>query len=355
MNFILSKYETRKGKDLIKINVIEDITALNIICPIWNRLLEESRTKSIFLTWEWIETWWNTYQADFDLLVLLAYYNDVPCGIAPLVVRKGQSPRLEFFGQNKAYGEYLDFIIRHDLEYEVAPALCNKIIELGTLGKWQCISFAAIPEESPNLSLIYRTFSQQGIHIQLSPPRVCRYIMMPSSWEEYLELKGKKLRKHVEYNERRLSRSGEIRIEFPRDESEINIFFYEFAFLHNHRWRTPMDSVFFEFHRQIAHQFFSLNRLILTRLCVGKTVVATKYDFIFDNKVWGYQGGWLRDYKDREVGTQMLCEVFKYSIGCGLREYDFLEGDSWYKQRWSTSFYNTFDLSYNSEEPAYIF
>ncbi len=339
---------------MIKIDVIEDITALKVVSPTWNRLLAKSWTKSVFLTWEWIETWWEIYHSDFKLLVLFAYYNDVPCGIAPLVVRRGRSPRLEFFGQNKAYGEYLDFIIVNGLECEVTPALCNKIVELGILGKWRCICFAVIPEESPNFLLICQAFSQQGVQIQRSPPRICRYITMSSSWEEYLALKGRKFRKKVEYNERRLSRSGEIRIEFPREAGEINRFFYEFAFLHNLRWRKPIDSVFLEFHRQIAHLFFSLNRLILGRLRVGEVVVATKYDFIFDNKVWGYQGGWLWEYKDREVGSQMLCEVLKYSIECGLREYDFLEGDSSYKRRWSTSFYNTLDLSYNNKEPAYI-
>lgn len=325
------------------------------LAPIWNNLLVKSRAKSVFLTWEWIETWWRTYHSGFDLLVLIAFEDGAACGIAPLIVRKGPNPRLEFFGQNKAYGEYLDFIVPISREDKVTPALCRKITELHEQGKWQRMNLAVMLEDSPNFSLIADSFRENGFEIDKSPERHCPYLEFPASWEQYIALKSDKLRKQIEYNERRLTRCGKLTIEFPNDISEVDDFYNDFVNLHNQRWAKPMDEVFFNFHRRIAHQLFPLNRLLLARLRVGQTIVAAKYDFIFDNKVWGYQGGWLNEFSKMEVGSVLLCEIFKYCINQGIREYDFLEGDSWYKRRWSTSSYSAFDLTFGNAGSAFIF
>jgi CelD/BcsL family acetyltransferase involved in cellulose biosynthesis len=88
---------------------------------------------------------------------------------------------------------------------------------------------------------------------------------------------------------------------------------------------------------------------------VGKTVIAARYDFVFENKVWSYQGGWLKEFGDRSVGTLLLCDVIKLCVRIGVHEYDFLEGDAPYKRRLSTSQRTAFDLVYRSQANAYIF
>jgi len=325
------------------------------LAPLWNKLLEKSSAKSVFLTWEWIDTWWQTYHASFNLSVLIALEDGAVCGIAPLIVRKEPNPRLEFFGQNKAYGEYLDFIVPGGREEQVTPLLCNKIAELHRQGEWNCMSLAVVLENSPNFSLIADSFRENGLEIHKSAKRSCPYLEFPENWDQYLALKSEKLRKQIEYNERRLTRHGEFRVEYPNNIDEVDEFYDDFVGLHNQRWDKPMDDVFFSFHRHIAHRFFPLNRLLLARLRVGQTIVAAKFDFVFDNKIWGYQGGWLKEFGKLEVGSILLCEIFKYCLQQEIREYDFLEGDSWYKRRWSTSSYWAFDLTYGAPGSTFIF
>ena len=57
-----------------------------------------------------------TYQFEFGLHLLHAHENIELIGIAPFVVRRGTSPRLEFVGQNKAYWEYVNFLVRTSLK-----------------------------------------------------------------------------------------------------------------------------------------------------------------------------------------------------------------------------------------------
>jgi hypothetical protein len=285
----------------------------------------------------------------------VALENGEPCGIAPLIVRQGKTTRLEFFGQNKAYGEYLDFIVPGGRESQVTPEICKKIAELHGLGVWHNMNLAVIREDSANFPHITNSLRQHGIEINQSAARFCPFVQLPISWEFYLTQKSGKLRKQIEYNERRLARHGSAVIEFPSNIEQVDEFFDDLIYLHNQRWDKAPDNVFFDFHRRIAHRFFPLNRLLLARLRLGQTIVAAKYDFIFDNKVWGYQGGWLTEFGKLEVGSILLCEIFKHCIHQGIREYDFLEGDDWYKRRWSTASYTAFDLTSGNGGSAYIF
>jgi CelD/BcsL family acetyltransferase involved in cellulose biosynthesis len=76
---------------------------------------------------------------------------------------------------------------------------------------------------------------------------------------------------------------------------------------------------------------------------------------VFDNKIWGYQGGWLPEFKDRDVGNVLMARILKDAIQNGRREYDFLEGAAWYKSKWSTAHHTAFDLVHGAPTNAYVF
>ena len=54
----------------------------------WNILLEKSENKNIFLTWEWLYTWWKTFKTKKKLNILLAYEETDLVGIAPIYSKK---------------------------------------------------------------------------------------------------------------------------------------------------------------------------------------------------------------------------------------------------------------------------
>ena len=180
---------------MITTEIIDDFKNLTLLRPSWDNLLIKSFSKSVFLTWEWVETWWHTYQSDFNLLVLVVKKDGVAFGIAPLIIRKGPSPRLEFFGQNKAYGEYLDFLVPAGEEAWVTPLLCKQIADLHQKGFWQSMNLAVMLENSPNQAIIRHSLNSMNLNTSLSQPRISPYVELPDRWEKYLEIKGKKLKK----------------------------------------------------------------------------------------------------------------------------------------------------------------
>ena len=99
----------------------------------WNGLLSQSASRTFFLTWEWIRSWWSAYGYPGDLRILAAFdAGGVLRGIAPLrhrkVYRYGQSvSALSFLGDGPISSDLdcsdcLDFIVAPGYERPVMEA-----------------------------------------------------------------------------------------------------------------------------------------------------------------------------------------------------------------------------------------
>ena len=55
----------------------------------WNDLLSNSSSDSIFLTWEWVSTWWKYFHSNSAPWIITARHPDTNqlLGIAPLVIK----------------------------------------------------------------------------------------------------------------------------------------------------------------------------------------------------------------------------------------------------------------------------
>jgi CelD/BcsL family acetyltransferase involved in cellulose biosynthesis len=319
----------------------------------WERLSGSMWQRSFFLSWDWIAEWFASWGDAFDLMILLARRRGIVVGIAPLVVRQDSERRLEFIGQNCAFGEYLDFLVPAGLEGAVVPAFARALLRLREQGRWRASCLATMLEASPTLLLLEREWRQRGMTFQRSATRLCRYVDLRSGWDGYRREKGRHFSGRMRYLHRRLSRHGEVKLELARTSAELDSFLDDFERLHARRWIEGMGERHLAFLRRLAKRLLPLGRLLLARLLVGRQVVAVKYDFIFDQKVWGYQGGWLPECSKLEVGSVLLAALLKFCAEQGLEQYDFLDGDAWYKRRWSNSMFRAVDLASETMQPAY--
>src|SRR5262245_50978146 len=101
-----------------RITVIDSLTGLAELAKPWNELLCESRSNSIFLTWEWIQAWTECFlKPDQHLFVLLLHKEGELIGLAPWCVRRLRHAgcwlrQIEFLGTPEAGSDYLDVIAR---------------------------------------------------------------------------------------------------------------------------------------------------------------------------------------------------------------------------------------------------
>src|SRR4051812_26586603 len=92
----------------------------------WNGLLSRTAADSIFLRWEWIQTWWKHFATpDRSLYVLAVRQSGQLVGLAPFYQQVVKSPRmkeLRFCGDDVS-PDHVDLIIAPGYEEAVGGAL----------------------------------------------------------------------------------------------------------------------------------------------------------------------------------------------------------------------------------------
>ncbi|HZB24764.1 MAG TPA: hypothetical protein VE379_01440, partial [Vicinamibacterales bacterium] len=164
----------------LQVDAIRDAAALAPLKAEWNSLLNSSRAPSLFLTWEWIRTWWDVYGGASRLFVLAV--RDASgrlVGVAPFKSSRRavggvyRYNELEFIGQGgDVTPEYLDVIAATGYEASVRAAILGR---LARDRSWGSINLQPFSTMSPHLDGLARELGGQGI-VQMDNRQVCPVI-----------------------------------------------------------------------------------------------------------------------------------------------------------------------------------
>ena len=104
----------------------------------WNALLETSASNCVFLTHEWLSTWWKHLADGRRLHVVTARKDGNLIGVLPLAERAPQFARmmpriLEFLGSGVIGSDYLDTIVAKESECEVMDAFADHLNRRGRM------------------------------------------------------------------------------------------------------------------------------------------------------------------------------------------------------------------------------
>lgn len=170
----------------MRIELISSEKELSDLKGEWNSLLHRSATETVFLTWEWISTWWSAYGTGKQLFVLVAR-GDLGeyLGIAPLYVeRSGRTRLLRFIGDGSHDSDYLDFIVLQDQEDAVLSAFFDYLKQVRK--KWDALQLNEIPKNSRNLEFMLGLAGRSRwlFHEEQVP---CGIRSLPPTWEEFLQ------------------------------------------------------------------------------------------------------------------------------------------------------------------------
>jgi CelD/BcsL family acetyltransferase involved in cellulose biosynthesis len=332
---------------MLTIRCITDERAFNTIGSQWNSLLQQSKSDSFCLTWEWIQTWWETFGESFQLLVLTAEDEHGKLyGIAPLMVSRGKDPithhirTLMFIGQEvDVTPEYLDFIALPGHEAEIMAAFSDYLIKYQR-DAWDIIRPERVLDSSVCLPHFIASMRTHGVEITRQQEVICRYVALDTSWDEYLKNKTQHFRKRWNNTRNRLYREGEIDYQFVPHDVSLKEAYDKLIELNRERWGEDGASFrsekYIQFHRRLCERIESQGWLLLVLMTLNGRVIAAKYDYLYAGKIWGNQGGWSREYQQKKVGEVFIGKLLEWGIEKQVGEYDFLGGDAEYKDRWGT-------------------
>ena len=331
----------------------------------WNGLLAASPADTIFLTWEWISTWWDVYGTDSRLYVLAVRDDDgTLVGIAPLRIRKrsrlGGLVRLrsvEFIGTGgDVTPEYLDLIARPGFDLAVADAVADVLQQDASI---DVIDLRSCPSASPCLARLRERLAQEGRGLlQLRHDSTCPSMRLPATWEIYWASRSRNHRKKLREYDRRCERELAIRLRLTSTPQEIDADMQTLMALHHRRWhhgsRAFQSDRYRKFHLRLARLLLDRGALRLFSLEAGPKVVASLYCFSYHGRYYYYQAGRDPDYSRYRVGLVLLHRAVGQAIAEGAHTFDFLSGDEDYKYTWADEQAVNLRLSHWKSGPARI-
>ena len=331
------------------LDLIVDKEKLLALEPEWNELLEISTANNIFLTWEWITTWWNHFGDKRQLYVLVARDSarETLLGIAPLNIHKkklrgGFLPHraLSFIGSNETAPDHLDFITNPEYENDIKAAFVGYIES--TQSRWDVLDFEGVSEHSTIINLLVQ--QKPSWHYFLSLKENAS-ITLPSSWEIMRANLGKNLRYNIGRYERKMEKEYPKRVQYAKieDESKVDIiietllkFAREVRQTHNEEHTLGSEKMLY-FHQKVAVKFLQKDWLRLYTLSIAEKTVAILYCYLHNNSVFYYQTGYDLQWKKYGTGRQILAYGVAQAITEGAKEFDFLRGGHGYKEQWANT------------------
>ncbi len=306
----------------------------------WNELLAASEADCLFLTWEWLHTWWKHLAEDRELAIRVVREGGRLTALAPLARRPARAsfghafPVLEFLGSGHVGSDYLDVIARAGHAREAVQALAEGLRRERAVMKWVNLG----PEACA--TRLAAELEEAGWSVEPAEINVCPYIPLEGkTWESYLAELGAEHRYNFHRKWKRLNREFAISFDRVRTADECRAGIELAMDLHKRRWRGDSDAFhtpeLTAFHREFAPLAWERGWLRLYVLRANERPVACLYGFLYGGRFYFYQSGFDPEYEKYSTGLVTMGLSIRSAIEEGAREFDLLHGDEAYKSHWS--------------------
>jgi CelD/BcsL family acetyltransferase involved in cellulose biosynthesis len=325
------------------IHVVEDARAFDALRGEWTELLNDSEADNVFLTWEWLFTWWKHLAGERTLHLLLVRSEAKLLAIAPFarsaprVARMLPLPSLEFLGSGTVGSDYLDVIIRRGSEDEALSALHHYLQHAGFV-----LDLAQLHAGASAARNLTNRLVRDGWRSVSHSSGICPYISLAGhTWESYIATLGADHRYNFHRRLKNARRSFRMRFAAACTPQECRAELDQLIELHNRRWQGHGGSDAFNsaeivrFHHEFAQLALDQQWLRLFVLEFDDVPVAALYGLFYQRVFSFYQSGYDPRYRKQSVGLLAMGLAIKSAVEDGAREYDLLHGEEAYKFHWA--------------------
>jgi len=333
------------GPAPLNVEIADSPEAFRNLRAQWRRLLENSHSNSVFLTWEWLFTWWKWYGGKGRLFILVVRDADGHIkGIGPLMTRKtlGIFHKLQLIGsESKVCSEYLDIIAEKGWEEHVARSIMRFLLR--RCFPWHILVLSSIRGDSPFLAVLRQLSEVRRLRSRLEVESINPFLSYPDTWDELLARFSRKTRRNIRYYKRRLD--NDFRVQFlpwsglfGRTQTVNVIKRLQQKSISRKGFRGVFaDPTYRNFHAEIMDLFHKKGWLyIVFLLCDGKPV-AFWYVYLYGDRCYAYQTGFDTDYSSYSVGTVLHSYVLQDTMSRGTRAFEYLRGNQRYKHYFANS------------------
>lgn len=283
----------------------------------WNELLQNCNSASVFLTWEWLFSWWQTFKKDHQLFIIGVHdAKGTLMGIGPFFLKKrtGCFRILTFIGGDSSVAsDYLDLIINRAADYEIREAILRYLITRRR--DWHLIVLPNLISTSPTYFALKQMSEENNMAWSEQLYGICPVLHLPKSYEEFISSLGSRTRRNIRNYDRRLKNNHQIEFTTGHQKPEL---IQSLLKLHHKRreklnaYTTFQHPKFIKFLNDVGRRFHDngMNRFYAFRR--NDRIIALFYFFEFQNELYLYQGGF--DNSELPSNISLMHTLFNASV-----------------------------------------
>jgi CelD/BcsL family acetyltransferase involved in cellulose biosynthesis len=323
-----------------EVALLREPAAFAVLAAEWDALLARSAADTVFLTADWLSTWWDVYGADAELRIATVREDGRLVAAAPCKVEERRRygldfRQLEFIGTGRAVcPDFLDLVVEAGREAELVPVLVEALL---ADGGWDKLALTDVPATSPVRPALVAALGGVGLRPRIEADRVCPYLPLPATWAELEARLTHNFRRNHRKKRRRLGATL-VRWEPGEDPGAA---LDSLAALHQDRMESSGRGGNFRkpdyrtFHERFAARAARNGWLYLAFLERDGRRIAGRYGFVYGGTYYAYQSGFDPAAADDSPGEVLLGMVIEDLIGRGVCEFNFLRGAQPHKFHWT--------------------
>lgn len=346
MNSFLNGQIEKAVQQGLRVGLITDDESFLGLQMEWNNLLTDSSANNIFLTWEWVSTWWKVYQDEFELFLITVRDKEADLvGIGPFKVAKRKFlwlyniSVLEFLGTGVgATPEGLEIIIKKGHEEGVLSLILSEIMRDEAIDMIDLHPYSSISRSREFLETIFKA---ERLTSCVVPHSLSPVVHLPQTWDEFYQKKSRNFKKKMKEYRNRCVRDLNIVFEKASTSTEALGYLDSIIELHHEQRKSTArsfkDQRSISFHRQLVGPLWAKGWLSYYFVGSGGKMLAGMYCLKYNGFHYYYQSGRTTKYPKHHLGYVLINYILGDAIVEGSNTFSFLTGNETYKFHWADS------------------
>lgn len=327
----------------LRTRVISDVQSWEALRGCWDDLLVASCDSTPWQSWDYLSSWWRHLGAGKQLRVIVVESARVPVLIFPL-----QLAREWMIGVPTRILEPISMLWdvnrpRFAIGAHDPAAYARGLQAIWELRhEWDVLRIEELPIDDPQAQDLQHFAAGHGLWFRHVLSSVVPYLSLEQPWEQFLQTRGRRLRKNLRAARRRLESFGPVSLEIAETPEDIRRAYGLMLELHRHSWkrRKRVGLSHSEAYRAFFSDFLSAMarkgqaRILTLRAGaqpVAATLAFTHLDTYFSTEIVHHAA-----FAKCSPGTLLEAMELEHLMSeRAFRQYDFLGRFLNNKQRWT--------------------
>jgi CelD/BcsL family acetyltransferase involved in cellulose biosynthesis len=323
---------------------------LETLRPHWNAVLKKTGRPSLYLTFEWLSTWWKCFEDDRrELYVLVVTEGEEILGIAPFMKVRStflglRFVKIEFISASDYAFSHLmiagplEFILT-ERKSEVVAAIVSHLVSRQE--EWAFLRLEPLADDSPTLPLMEAEARSRNLRtrrVELSPSFEIR---IDSDWESYFSRRPAQFRRNLRRRERLLQRLGNVQFVHCDSLAQTENGFDDVLDIERRSWKwTRGMSIncvgYSNFFPVFADVMSQTGWLRLSFLRLDGRNIAYCYAAAYEGTEECFKTAYDKSFGAFSPGNLLQWRRFEQDFRKGASGFNLMRGAPNYKKCWST-------------------